>query len=494
MRVPRAVIATLLAAAPLALPAGETQRRLTWISADGESRWTVPLGAEREPGRTPAPLLGPAWLDPVPDLEIGLVGGGTFRLSSARGRVVLLDFWASWCAPCLQELPALEKLSAANAKTGRLAIVTINARETDAVAGATARRLGLTLPIGRYDRALDEAFRVRGLPTIVLIDASGRLRARWDGYGAGIEGEVASRVAALVAGGSEPAPRRLGEVVAGPARLDVAWAREMDAPVEGLAAVGGSDASILASSGREIVLLAADGRTIGRMRTPTAAGRLVLADLHGDGHVDAVSFRPGAREVLVADTRVGAVEALESPEPVLALAAVGAAPPSRRSGRLALATTRGVLIAEGSSGAFRRVEGTGETRDVAAAANGGFIALESRGVLRWIGPEGLASAPVPAPRGDSRIVATATAGMGVATSEAATTALCRLAGPAGPPHVAVATADGELVVANLASGAALWRARWSGVRHLAAADVDGDGRDELIVGAGRWIGLLEMAP
>jgi len=125
---------------------------------------------------------------PAPPEAFTDLDGRRVRLADFAGRVVLVNFWATWCAPCVREMPALERLQAALGDAGlTVAAVSIDRGGRDVVAGFAAehglRQLGLFLdPQG----ALARAFGVSGVPTSFLVDAEGRVvgglqgDAEWD--------------------------------------------------------------------------------------------------------------------------------------------------------------------------------------------------------------------------------------------------------------------------------------------------------------------------
>ena len=144
-RIRRAVAAAgLLAAAAH----GADEPRLTWTSGSGEPAWSASVSgpAGEEPREPLGPLLAPAWFEPAPDVTVDLVGGGRFRLSEQRGKVVVLDFWASWCEPCKVLMPLLEKI--ANEYRGAFLLAKVNADEQQMIA---------------------QQFGVRSLPTVMVI-------------------------------------------------------------------------------------------------------------------------------------------------------------------------------------------------------------------------------------------------------------------------------------------------------------------------------------
>ena len=100
--------------------------------------------------------------------------GRKISLSSMQNKVVLLNFWASWCLECRPEMPAFEKLHREFAAQG-LAVIGINARETSATIREYAKELGLTFPLLLDGSGkINSSYGVIGLPTTFLIGRDGR--------------------------------------------------------------------------------------------------------------------------------------------------------------------------------------------------------------------------------------------------------------------------------------------------------------------------------
>jgi thiol-disulfide isomerase/thioredoxin len=110
------------------------------------------------------------------------------RLADFEGRVVLLNFWATWCAPCVREMPSLERLQAALGDRGLSVVAVSIDRGGVAVIGLFAKRLGLVELALYHDPkgALFRAFGVTGLPASFVIDRGGAIvgsyagPAEWD--------------------------------------------------------------------------------------------------------------------------------------------------------------------------------------------------------------------------------------------------------------------------------------------------------------------------
>lgn len=112
----------------------------------------------------------------VPELRVPGASGGTLSLEAHRGQVVVLNFWATWCVPCREELPALERLWRLRRDRGLAVIAVAIGEEAAAVRRFVDRlRPAPTFPIGLdRDKSVARAWKVRGLPTTVLVGRDGR--------------------------------------------------------------------------------------------------------------------------------------------------------------------------------------------------------------------------------------------------------------------------------------------------------------------------------
>jgi cytochrome c biogenesis protein CcmG/thiol:disulfide interchange protein DsbE len=136
----------------------------------------LPAG-EAAPGAGTASALAP---QAAHDFTLTTLDGGSVTLSDLAGRWVLVNFWATWCAPCRDEMPYLASLADAHSDT--LTVLAVNMREQPDEVRAFAAELGLRLPILLDpDDATLLAYGVTGLPTSFLIAPDGSLARRIPG-------------------------------------------------------------------------------------------------------------------------------------------------------------------------------------------------------------------------------------------------------------------------------------------------------------------------
>lgn len=126
---------------------------------------------------------------PAPDFSLVDRGGKTWTLSELKGQVVFVNFWATWCPPCREEMPAMQRLYSMMPKDKFKMLAILN-KDNPEVADKFAAQLGITMPI-LDDQANNVGLKygLTGLPETFIIDKQGVLRkkfigpAQWDSPG-----------------------------------------------------------------------------------------------------------------------------------------------------------------------------------------------------------------------------------------------------------------------------------------------------------------------
>ena len=114
----------------------------------------------------------------APEFRLTTLDGRELRLSDFRGSVVLLNFWATWCGPCRQEMPLFEQALGDHAESG-LVVLAVNVEEGSAKVRPFVERLELTYTIAMDEKgAVSRRYRVRSFPTTYFIGRDGRVEGR----------------------------------------------------------------------------------------------------------------------------------------------------------------------------------------------------------------------------------------------------------------------------------------------------------------------------
>ena len=112
----------------------------------------------------------------TPPLDLARLDGSRLDLASLKGRVVVVNFWATWCEPCIAEMPSLERLRE-RLKGSAVEIITVNFGESSEKASAFVAKQQLTLPVLLDpDKKAAGDWKVGGLPMTFLVDARGKVR------------------------------------------------------------------------------------------------------------------------------------------------------------------------------------------------------------------------------------------------------------------------------------------------------------------------------
>ena len=128
------------------------------------------------------------------------VDGGQLRLADLKGQVVMINFWATWCGPCRQEMPLLQQLHAKFEPLG-FTMLGVNVEPDSAAAvqwlGQHARMVAFPIVFDTDNKVADQ-FGVMGMPSSVLVDRAGQVRYVHRGYKHGDEAKYADMIRSLV--------------------------------------------------------------------------------------------------------------------------------------------------------------------------------------------------------------------------------------------------------------------------------------------------------
>lgn len=118
----------------------------------------------------------------APDFEVTTVDRRKLRLSEMKGKVVVLNFWATWCGPCVAELPYFEKAAGRYAASSEAVFLAVSLDENRARVGPFMQKHGLKIPTA-FGLQLSEPFNISGIPATLIIDRAGVIRFRDTGFG-----------------------------------------------------------------------------------------------------------------------------------------------------------------------------------------------------------------------------------------------------------------------------------------------------------------------
>lgn len=134
----------------------------------------------------------------APNFTLKSNTGKNIKLSELRGQVVLLNFWASWCGPCRQEMPLLEKLQQRYSALG-FTVLGVNVEEDSSKARTLLKDIPVSFPI-LFDtqNTVSKQYKVSAMPSTVMIDRDGNMRYLHKGYKPGDEAQYKKWVKQLI--------------------------------------------------------------------------------------------------------------------------------------------------------------------------------------------------------------------------------------------------------------------------------------------------------
>jgi len=143
-------------------------------------------------------LAGSSSPAPAPAFTLASRAGQDVSLAQYKGQVVMINFWASWCGPCRQEMPLLESIYKKYNKMG-FTMIGVNVEPDSNAANEWLKATPVSFPI-LYDRdsKVSKLYDVAGMPSTVIIDRTGKLRVLHRGYKPGDENEYLDSIRTLI--------------------------------------------------------------------------------------------------------------------------------------------------------------------------------------------------------------------------------------------------------------------------------------------------------
>jgi thiol-disulfide isomerase/thioredoxin len=128
----------------------------------------------------------------APPVALARLDGGRYDLVRSRGRLVFLDFWATWCDPCRASIPLVQHFKRTHPGVD---VISIDVGEPTGLVKPFADQFKMVDVALDPDQTVAHAFGVSGYPTMFAVDATGRVRARWIGFDPDVERAMADATA-----------------------------------------------------------------------------------------------------------------------------------------------------------------------------------------------------------------------------------------------------------------------------------------------------------
>lgn len=134
----------------------------------------------------------------APDFVLKSSDGNNLRLSEYRGDVVMINFWATWCGPCRQEMPLLDELYTRYQRVG-FSLLGVNIDDDSRRAMQMIEDLGVNFPVLFDDsKKVSKLYQVDAMPVTVIVDREGTVRHVHHGYKPGYEDKYLTQIRALL--------------------------------------------------------------------------------------------------------------------------------------------------------------------------------------------------------------------------------------------------------------------------------------------------------
>lgn len=158
-------------------PAGREQAHQWWTALGGtDAGWQATLDRTASKEGAPAAAIGQPRDKSLPDFVLEDVSGKKVRLADLKGKTLFVNIWATWCAPCREEMPQVEALSRAVKGRGDVAVVTLNADENPGLVKPFLDRSGYSFPVLLGAEYVWKALEVNSIPQNWILDPAGVVR------------------------------------------------------------------------------------------------------------------------------------------------------------------------------------------------------------------------------------------------------------------------------------------------------------------------------
>jgi len=135
---------------------------------------------------------------PAPDFALRSLDGKNRRLSEMRGDVVMINFWATWCGPCREEMPLLDRIYQQYQPVG-FQVLGVNVDEAGGRAAEMAKTLGVSFPVlFDDDKSVSKLYDIGSMPMTVLVARDGTVRYLHKGYQRGVERDYLDQIRLLL--------------------------------------------------------------------------------------------------------------------------------------------------------------------------------------------------------------------------------------------------------------------------------------------------------
>ena len=134
----------------------------------------------------------------APDFTLKSMAGTNLNLTEQRGKIIVINFWASWCGPCRKEMPVLQKFYEKYQDLG-VSVWGVNVEQENQAGRDFLADLNLTFPI-LFDETntISASYQVEAMPTTIIIDRDGVVRYAFQGYKPGYEKKYAKAIKKLI--------------------------------------------------------------------------------------------------------------------------------------------------------------------------------------------------------------------------------------------------------------------------------------------------------